>query len=124
MRVTQILTNLLSNASKYTPAGGAIVLSARHTSDDMVEISVRDTGIGMSPDDQYHLFETFFRSADISVRKERGTGLGLNITRRLVEAHGGAIRFESALGAGTTFIITLPSAASHAALAIAAPSFQ
>jgi signal transduction histidine kinase len=114
VRVTQILTNLLSNASKYTPAGGAITLSAGRTAaGDMIEVAVRDTGIGLSLDDQGRIFEKFFRSADSAVRQERGTGLGLNITRLLVEAHGGTIWFTSALGVGTTFAFTLPLAETH-----------
>lgn len=116
VRVRQILTNLLSNASKYTPAGGSITFSARQTHGNMIEIAVTDSGIGISAADQIHIFEKFFRSPDTAVRQERGTGLGLNITQLLVESHGGKIWFESILNHGTTFYVTLPSAERHLAV--------
>ncbi|NTU77904.1 MAG: hybrid sensor histidine kinase/response regulator [Chloroflexales bacterium] len=108
VRVVQLLTNLLSNASKYTLPGGSIQLDVCQRDAAMVEIAVRDTGIGISAEDQPRLFERFFRVNDPAARGERGTGLGLHITRLLVEAHGGQIWFESQPGVGTTFYCTLP----------------
>ncbi len=108
IRVVQILTNLLSNASKYTPVGGTITLKAYARDPATLEIAVSDTGIGMHADDQQRIFERYFRAHDELARQERGTGLGLSITRLLVEAHGGRIWFESVYRQGTTFYFTLP----------------
>ncbi|WNG32157.1 HAMP domain-containing histidine kinase [Cystobacter fuscus] len=105
-RVHQVLTNLVGNALKFTPPGGTITLRARPV-DGMVRFSVKDNGPGISPTDVPHLFERFWRSASAS---ERGTGLGLNIVKTLVEAHGGTVWVESQLGAGSTFFFTLPVA--------------
>jgi signal transduction histidine kinase len=109
-RLVQILSNLISNACKYTPEGGQITVSATLRASALVEVVVSDTGIGMSEDDQRRVFERFFRAADDKVRKESGTGLGLNITRHLIEIHGGQIGFESAVGRGTRFFFTIPTA--------------
>lgn len=109
-RLVQILINLISNASKYTGEEGGITISATRCESDTVEIAVRDTGIGMSREDQHRVFERFFRAADEHTRKEPGTGLGLHITRFLVELHGGRIWFESKSNVGTSFYFTLPLA--------------
>ena len=100
--------NLLSNAVKFTPPGGAIDVSARVT-DGVVEVAVKDTGSGISPDDQELIFEEFqqARAADPGKRRE-GTGLGLPLSRKFVELHGGRLWVESAPGAGSTFRFTLP----------------
>jgi signal transduction histidine kinase len=119
IRITQILTNLLNNANKYTLAGGNITISAELSArsgeskglPEMVQVSVCDTGIGISPSDQHEIFQKFFRSGDQNVRESPGTGLGLNITRHLVEMQGGQIWFESESGKGTTFYFTIPVAA-------------
>jgi PAS domain S-box-containing protein len=105
-RITQIITNLLSNAYKYTPEGGATV----NVSQDkrFIRIDVVDTGVGISEEDQEKLFTRFFRAGDEYVREQSGTGLGLSITKSLVEIHGGQIWVESEPGAGTTFSFTLP----------------
>lgn len=108
VRVVQILTNLLGNASKYTPEGGSITLSARQADERALEIAVSDTGIGISSGEQPRIFERFFRSGDPRARTQPGSGLGLHITRLLVEAQGGQIWFESAPGVGSTFFLTLP----------------
>ena len=108
VRVVQLLTNLLSNASKYTPPGGKITVGARQLNATTVEVSVSDTGIGIHAEDQPRIFERFFRANNPLARSERGTGLGLHIARLLVEAHGGKITFTSQLGVGTTFTFTLP----------------
>ena len=108
-RVIQIVTNLLSNANKYTPAGGTITISAR-PEEYCVVVAVRDTGIGLSPDEQDQLFTQFFRAQNRTTQEVSGTGLGLTITRSLVEMHGGALRVSSAKGSGSTFSFTLPRA--------------
>jgi PAS domain S-box-containing protein len=106
-RVTQILTNLLSNAYKYTPAGGTITITAS-AQKSMVRVDVRDTGIGLSPEEQAQLFTRFFRARNQTTQEVGGTGLGLSITRSLVEMHGGEIIVSSAPGQGSTFSFTLP----------------
>ena len=108
-RVIQILTNLVGNACRYTPPGGEIVvLASAH--DNEIQVSVRDTGIGISEEDQQRLFSRFFRSDDPTVQEAPGTGLGLSITKSLVEMHGGRIWVESELGHGSTFTFSLPTA--------------
>ena len=106
-RVTQILTNLISNAHKYTLVEGSITVAARRD-DGFVRVDVSDTGIGLSPEDQAQLFTKFFRAHDRSLQASGGTGLGLVITRLLVELHGGRITVSSAPGQGSTFSFTLP----------------
>lgn len=104
-RLGQVLDNLLSNAIKYSPDGGEIVVSAE-TTDKEARLSVTDQGPGISAETLPHLFERFYR-ADHS-GSASGLGLGLYITRMLVEAHGGQIWAESTVGEGSTFIVTLP----------------
>jgi signal transduction histidine kinase len=105
-RMAQVLDNLVSNALRYTQPGGEIRLSA-DASDGSLLLKVHDTGKGIAPEDLPQVFERFFR-AD-KARPENGeTGLGLAIARSIVEAHGGSIRVESAPGAGTTFVVSLP----------------
>jgi PAS domain S-box-containing protein len=108
-RLGQIIANLGSNASKYTPEGGTVTVSTA-ADDACVVLKVADTGIGMSPEDQAQLFTKFVRSHDPAVRRVQGTGLGLAVTRALVEAQQGTITFESELGKGTTFYVTFPRA--------------
>jgi signal transduction histidine kinase len=108
-RLTQILSNLLSNANKYTPDGGRVTVSAIKRGKG-VRLSVQDTGIGLSEADQKRLFTQFFRSEEPEVREQAGWGLGLYVTRRLIEMMGGTIGMESELGAGSTFWIDLPAA--------------
>jgi signal transduction histidine kinase len=109
----QIMTNLVSNAYKYTPVGGRIAVSAQPKSNgspSFVLCAVRDSGIGISDEDQAKLFTKFFRSGDPSVREVPGTGLGLSITKSLIEMHGGEIWVESRVGKGSTFAFTVPVA--------------
>lgn len=106
-RVTQILTNLLDNAFHYTPENGSIKVSAQ-ANGDYVYISVTDSGIGISDENQRKIFDRFFRADDESVQRVAGTGLGLSIVRSLVEMHGGRLSVQSALGKGSTFTFTLP----------------
>jgi len=106
-RLTQVLTNLLSNAYKYTREGGQIRVRA-WLEDGYVHCAVADTGVGMSPEDQARLFTKFFRSEDPAVREVSGTGLGLCIVKSLVEMQGGRLRVESESGKGTTMTFTVP----------------
>ena len=107
-KVKQILLNLLSNAVKFTPDGGRVDLSATMDT-DKVEIAVKDTGVGIASEDQASLFEEFKQLGRDSSRKAEGTGLGLALTKRLVELHGGQILVDSAVGKGSTFRVFLPT---------------
>ena len=117
-RVMQVLVNLVSNAFKYTERGGEIFIGAEKCQNEwdpqgareVVHIWVKDSGIGISPEDQKKIFSKFFRSEDPKTREAPGTGLGLNITRSLVEMQGGKIWFESTFRVGTTFHFTVPIA--------------
>jgi signal transduction histidine kinase len=120
MRLVQVMTNLVSNAHKYTSEGGAIIIGAEMRENNwdpegpspIVHIYVKDDGIGMSLEDRDRLFQKFFRSENPQTRQMPGTGLGLSITKNLVELHGGRIWAESELGAGSTFHFTIPVAGS------------
>ncbi|MCU1234593.1 MAG: integral rane sensor signal transduction histidine kinase [Candidatus Solibacter sp.] len=105
--VSQILSNLLDNAIKYTPAGGKITVGAKALG-TMVEFFVRDTGAGIPEEDLPRLFERFYRVDKARSRELGGTGLGLSIVKHLVAAHNGTTRVESVLGQGSTFFFTLP----------------
>jgi signal transduction histidine kinase len=110
-RMVQIVTNLISNANKYTPEGGDITVVAQPYSNGEMEgvaVTVKDTGYGISEEDQEQLFTKFFRAADQNIRDEPGTGLGLSITKNMIESHGGELTFESELGKGTKFTFTMP----------------
>ncbi len=113
IRFNQILYNLLSNAVKYTPAGGSVTMMAYPTEPDAVEIEVKDTGIGFRAEDVPKLFQPFTQLDTSLGRRHQGTGLGLALTKNLVELHGGSIRAQSAgEGQGSTFTFTLPIRAS------------
>ncbi len=117
-RLAQIITNLVSNANKYTPEGGTITVGAENCHNqwdpegaaEVVHIWVKDTGIGISLEDQKKIFQKFFRSEDSKAREAPGTGLGLNITKSLIEMMGGRIWFELEFRQGTTFHFTVPVA--------------
>ncbi len=109
VRLGQALDNLVSNAIKYTPNGGAVSITMTRTG-ETATIAVRDSGIGIPEEEHAQMFGRFFRASNARVSGIDGTGLGLAITRGIVEAHGGTIGFESVVGAGTTFRITLPHA--------------
>jgi signal transduction histidine kinase len=112
-RVRQVLLNLLSNAIKFTPDGGRITVVAGPVNGgdaSEVRIAITDTGIGIAPEDQPKLFQEFSQLDASPSRKYEGTGLGLALSRRLIELHGGAIGVESEMGKGSTFWFTLPQA--------------
>ena len=106
-KVTRILTNLVDNALNYTLSGGEVEIGAR-ANGEFVSISVRDTGIGISEENQEQIFDRFFRVEDSHVQDIPGTGLGLSIVRSLVEMHGGKMSVTSELGQGSTFTFYLP----------------
>lgn len=106
-RLLQVLTNLLSNAYKYTPDGGTITLDIR-TEGERVRFSVADTGIGLTPEQIDKLGTKFWRADDEYTRSQPGTGLGFSITRSLVEQMGDSIRIQSEVGAGSTFTFSIP----------------
>jgi signal transduction histidine kinase len=101
-----VIFNLLSNAVKFTPDGGSVDVSARRANGEVVT-AVRDTGVGIAMDDLEDIFEEF-RQVGQGDTKREGTGLGLALTKKLVELHGGRIWAESEVGAGSTFTFTLP----------------
>ncbi len=105
--VGQILVNLMSNAAKYGQEGGWVGVSVQRGLHG-VEVSVADRGIGIAETELDHIFDHFYRSSDSAVRRQKGTGIGLTIVSYIVEAHGGTISVESALGQGTTFTVTFP----------------
>ena len=105
-RVRQIVFNLLSNAVKFTPAGGRVDVAAR-LDDGQVDVAVADTGPGIPTEDLDTIFEEFEQSPD-GRQSDEGTGLGLPLSRKLVELHGGRIWVDSQVGRGSTFHFTLP----------------
>jgi signal transduction histidine kinase len=109
-RIQQVLTNLIGNAMKFTPAGGSVTVSLRHrASSGELEISVADTGVGIAPEDQTLIFDEFAQIRRQAERRQReGSGLGLAIAKRILEAHGGSITVSSEAGRGSTFRFTLP----------------
>jgi signal transduction histidine kinase len=108
-RLNQALSNLLSNAHHYTPDGGHITVQVRPGA-DFVVVAVEDDGLGISLENQARLFTPFFRAEDEAVREQPGWGLGLALTRLLIEAQGGEISFHSVYGQGSLFAFTVPSA--------------
>lgn len=110
-KISQVLVNLLSNALKYTPTGGVVELALAEA-EDTVEISVRDNGSGINPEDLPHIFERFYRADQSRNRLTGGSGIGLAIVKAIVEAHQGTIVAHSREGAGSEFIVTLPKHAS------------
>ena len=110
-KVKQIVLNLLTNALKFTPTGGQVRLRATRAGDG-VAVAVTDTGVGIAPADQARVFEEFAQARTGATGEQEGTGLGLTLSRKFVELHGGTISVESGLGTGSTFTFTLPRARS------------
>jgi signal transduction histidine kinase len=111
LRVRQVLRNLLDNAIRHTPAGGAIRVTAARRDVDFVQVHVTDTGSGIAPDHLPHVFEHFYKVDPARERGRSGSGVGLAIVKQLVEAHGGAVAVRSEEGKGSVFSFTLPVAA-------------
>src|SRR5205807_1204939 len=105
----QVLYNLLSNAIKFTAQGGRVWVSARHDGDELI-VEVGDTGVGIPKEHHTRIFDEFYQLDNATTRQVEGTGLGLSLTRRLVELHGGRIRLESEPGKGSIFTFQLPIA--------------
>lgn len=114
-RIRQVLLNLISNAVKFTREGSITI--AAHQVDGMIQISVQDTGIGIPPEDQELVFESFHQ-VENEFFSETGTGLGLPIAKHFVEAHGGRMWLESTVGVGTTFFVALPLQSTHSKLSV------
>jgi signal transduction histidine kinase len=106
-RLTQVIDNLLSNALKFTPEGGEVTVDSVRSNGN-VRLVVADTGVGMRPDEIGHLFERFYRTDAATAQAIQGSGLGLSISKTIVEAHGGTITAASQLGVGTSMTIELP----------------
>jgi signal transduction histidine kinase len=106
-RIRQVIFNLLSNAVKFTPAGGAVDVCATQVNGE-VRVSVADTGPGIAAEDRERIFEEF-QQTEAGIEKREGTGLGLALSKRLVELHGGRIWVDGELGNGSTFVFTLPA---------------
>jgi signal transduction histidine kinase len=115
-KIRQVLQNLLSNAAKFTPSGGHVRVrveaspDATDTERRWVEFSVADNGIGIPPEHRDRIFDAFYQVDNSSTREFGGTGLGLSIAQSFIEAHGGSLRVESAVGEGSTFTFTVPTA--------------
>jgi signal transduction histidine kinase len=108
-RIKQVVFNLLSNAVKFTPTGGKVGIRARKIDDEMVEVTIWDTGIGISQDDQKKLFGQFIQLGELYTRQDKGMGLGLYLAQKIIKLHGGKIRIASeGQNKGSAFIFTLP----------------
>jgi signal transduction histidine kinase len=108
MRLKQVLYNFLSNAIKFTPEGGRVALRVRADGDERFVVEVEDNGIGIRADDVHRLFIEFQQLDASTAKKAAGSGLGLALTKRLVEAQGGAVGVRSVFGSGSTFFAILP----------------
>lgn len=106
-RMNEVIGNLLSNAFKFTPRDGSVVLSVERV-EESVQVTVADTGAGIAPDQLQHIFQKFFQADNQAQAAVKGTGLGLAIAKEIVDAHGGTISAESQRGAGSTFTVVLP----------------
>jgi signal transduction histidine kinase len=106
-RLTQVLTNLISNAIKYSPKGGRILVSGRYDQ-EQVYIAVTDEGIGIPAGEHERIFDRFYRVDSALTRRTQGAGLGLYLAKSVIEAHGGRIWVTSSPGKGSTFVFTLP----------------
>lgn len=108
-RFRQILLNLLTNAIKFTPAGGSVAVAARLDAAGRLLLTVRDTGVGIAPEDRTAVMEAFRQASHALDRNTEGTGLGLPLTKRLIEMHGGTLSLDSEVGAGTTVTAHFPA---------------
>ncbi|MDT8317917.1 MAG: ATP-binding protein, partial [bacterium] len=111
--IKQLVVNLIANAVKFTPEGGSIVVGTKKDGDNsnndgMIEIYVKDTGIGIKEEDRYLLFEPFKQIESVYTKKYEGTGLGLALCKDIVELHGGELKVTSEWGNGSCFSVTIP----------------
>jgi signal transduction histidine kinase len=106
-QMERVFLNLLSNAAKFTPENGRITIDIEDKNDD-IQFSIEDTGIGIPPQDIQKVFQEFFRADNALDQKIKGSGLGLSLVKKIIEAHKGRIWFDSALDKGTRFTFTLP----------------
>jgi len=106
-KLAVVLNNLLGNALKYTPSGGSVHLGCKMSETELL-ITVKDTGLGIAPEDQHRIFEKFQRANDPDVQSETGTGIGLTTAREIVRRHGGEIEVMSEKGQGSTFVVKMP----------------
>jgi signal transduction histidine kinase len=120
-RIKQLLYNFLSNAIKFTPEGGEITVRAEAIADNVV-LSVKDTGVGISPAEHEKIFESFYQVDSTLTKSKQGTGLGLALVRRIADLHGGRVWVESELGKGSTFFIEWPGLRAHEREAAACPA--
>jgi signal transduction histidine kinase len=109
VRIGQVVANLVGNAVKFTPRGGAVKVRVQSEREGGASITVADTGIGIDPAELPRIFDRFFRGSGADEARGSGSGLGLAIVRSIVEMHNGTVTVESRLGAGTTFRVTLPA---------------
>ena len=114
-KLEKIFFNLLSNAFKFTPEGGQITVSIAQVeiNSELIQITVKDTGIGIPAEQLPHVFDRFFQVYDGSKREHGGTGIGLALTKELVELHQGKIEVKSEVGKGAEFIVYLPAGKAH-----------
>lgn len=109
LRLQQIVNNLLSNALKFTPSGGEVTLSLRHKSERFIELSVQDSGSGISEKSLPYIFDRYFQASENRTTESAGTGIGLALTKALIEQHSGSIWVSSKVGEGSCFTISLPT---------------
>ena len=112
-KVTQVLVNLIGNAIKFTPPQGRVMVSASRDGTERARVSVNDSGPGISAEECQKIFQKFYQVSEDGGLKPKGTGLGLTISKALVELHGGRIWVESEQGRGSTFSFTLPVSGSQ-----------
>lgn len=107
-RIKQVLSNLVTNAIKFTPPGGIVTVKVHQHNEQFAMISVTDTGYGIHPEDRRHIFERFYQSNHSQQSKMGGYGLGLSIAKLIIEQHGGTITVDTVVNQGTTFSFTVP----------------
>jgi signal transduction histidine kinase len=112
-KVTQVLTNLIGNAVKFTPTLGKVSMEVNSTKDAWLQVSITDTGPGIPPEEATKIFDEFYQMSRPGRDKSKGVGLGLAISKKLVEMHGGRIQVESFVGKGSSFSFTIPAHNSH-----------
>ena len=112
-KIERVCLNLLSNALKFTPAGGRVIVFIDKLSDCALTISVKDTGCGISKENQKTIFDRFVQANNSSLNKNEGSGIGLSLCKSIIKQHGGSINIKSTVNVGTTFIIQLPILNNH-----------